>query len=175
MIGDKSAIEPLIRAMQYRDEQGYEDDEDIEARTRAALALGKIGDQRAFDPLIKAISEDDLQLSWYAIEALGMLRDSRAIPILIAALEHPDVDRRKSASSALVNFGDGAVPPLISIAKDMNKRWRIFAIKTLGEIGDTRALEALNDLLNDQDESIRLYAAEAVKAMNLRSTDSSTD
>lgn len=164
-IGDKSAIEPLIRAMQYRDEQVYEDDEDSEARMRAALALGRIGGPKAFDPLIQAISEDDLQLSWYAIEALGMLKDPRAIPVLIAALEHPDVDRRKSASSALVNFGEAAVLPLINVIKDTNKRWRIFAIKTLGQIGDIRAVQALNDLLSDQDEYVRLYAADAVKAI----------
>jgi HEAT repeat protein len=165
MIGNKSAVEPLIRALQYRDEQVYEDDEDSEARMRAALALGRIGDPQAFDPLIKAISEDDMQLSWYAIEALGMLRDPRAIPVLITTLEHPDIDRRKSASSALVKFGDAAIMPLINIAKDTNRKWRIFAIKALGEIGDTRAIKALNDLLNDEDETVRLYAAESVNAI----------
>lgn len=164
-IGDGRAVEPLIHAMQYRDEQVYEDDEDSEARASAAIALGRIGDTRAFEPLAKAVSDDDLQLSWYAIEALGMIGDPRAISILIDSLEHPDFDRRRSARAALVKFGKEAVLPLISILKDKNRRWRIFAIDALGKIGDTRAIGSLRELLKDQDEHVHHYAAEAIKAI----------
>lgn len=164
-IGDRRAAEPLIRAMQYRDEQIYAEDEDYEARATAALALGKIGGPQVFEALTQAITDDDWQLSWYAIDALGMLGDQRAIPVLLDALEHKDPERGKVARTELVKFGEVVVPALIDVLKDSSKKQPRLAIEALGRIGDARALELLSELSVDQDERIRYFAARSLKEL----------
>lgn len=161
-IGDARAVDPLIAAMQYRDEQVYEDDEDAEARLNAALALGKIGDLRALNDLLHTASGEDLQLASYAIDALGMLGDTRAIPTLIDALKVVDMDVPKAASSALIKIGSPAVPPLIQSLRSSEGHWRIHVLKALGGIGDLHALDSVETLLDDPDEYVRINAAEAL-------------
>jgi HEAT repeat protein len=48
----------------------------------AAVALGKIGDKQAFDPLITALSDKDVMIRIAAADGLGYLGDSRALPTL---------------------------------------------------------------------------------------------
>jgi len=48
-LGDVSAIEPLVKALQ---------DEDEDVRKCAVIALEKIGDKRAVVPLVKALQDD---------------------------------------------------------------------------------------------------------------------
>ncbi|MFN8412095.1 MAG: HEAT repeat domain-containing protein [Anaerolineales bacterium] len=47
-----------------------------------AVALGKIGDEKVFEPLIKALSEEDEVIRIAATDGLGYLGNSRAIPAL---------------------------------------------------------------------------------------------
>ena len=48
----------------------------------AAEALGKIGDKRAFDPLVTALSNESVVIRIAAADGLGYLGDSRAISAL---------------------------------------------------------------------------------------------
>ena len=66
-------------------------------RWAAVVALGKIGDPRAVDPLVKALKEKQEELSFYVIEALNEIGDSRAVAPLISALiygDHRDLQDR---------------------------------------------------------------------------------
>jgi len=106
------------------------------ARCYAALSLGAIGDQQAFQPLIEAIEkpnvpgrvsgnprEDRQQyiLADYAILALGYLGDTRAIDPIIRDL--PTLGQRyEYAAYALALLGDiRAANPLIQHASNMGK------------------------------------------------------
>lgn len=171
-VGDGRAVESLIVAMQYRDTQVYEDDEDAEARLNATLALGKIGDLRALSELLDVASGKDLQLASYAIDALGMLGDTRAIPRLIGALQIHDQDLPKAARSALIKIGPPAVLPLIESLRNSEGHWRIHALKALGGIGDPRALDSVQTLLDDPDESVRLNAAQALAEIQKKNASS---
>jgi HEAT repeat protein len=83
----------------------------------AARALGGIGDRRAVEPLIAAIS--DLMVREAAIEALGDIGDRRAVEPLIAVLKGTANDLRFHAAKALGKIGDPrALEPLIAILKD---------------------------------------------------------
>jgi HEAT repeat protein len=55
-------------------------------RASAATALGKLGDQRAVDPLIASLNEDNGMITMQASSALGQLKDKRAIEPLKQAL-----------------------------------------------------------------------------------------
>lgn len=169
-IGDARAVDPLIAAMQYRDEQVYEDAEDAEARLNAALALGKIGDLRVVSELLDAASGGDLQLASYAIDALGMLGDARAIPTLIDALQIHDQDVPKSACNALIRMATPAVLPLIQSFRSAEGQWRIHLLRALGGIGDARALDSVQALLDDPDEYVRMNAAQALAEIQKRNS-----
>jgi len=72
MVGGDEAVRALMNAVQN-------DYEDLIVRGRAALMLGKIGDHRAVEPLIRALDAPGYQTKLNAAEALGRLGDSRAI------------------------------------------------------------------------------------------------
>lgn len=98
MIGGDQAIRNLILIVQN-------ESEDLIVRGRAALMLGKLGDTRAVDPLIRALEAPGFQTPLYAAEALGKLGDSRAIePLLMMAAASSD-KTREAALTALKRLG----------------------------------------------------------------------
>ena len=98
MTGGDEAVRALINAVQN-------DYEDLIVRGRAALMLGKLGDNRAVDPLIRALSAPGHQTPLHAAEALGKLGDPRAIePLLMLAASGRD-KTREAALKALDRLG----------------------------------------------------------------------
>ena len=77
MMGGDQAVRALMSTVSNE----YED---LIVRGRAALMLGKLGDTRAVDPLIRALDAPGFQTPINAAQALGMLGDQRAIPPLLA-------------------------------------------------------------------------------------------
>jgi ankyrin repeat protein len=90
------------------------------------IALGKIGDPRAIDPLITALEDKTSRMNeyvrMYAAEALGKIRDNRAVEPLAKALL--DEDNNTSASSGW--------PPI-----------KFFIAEALAKLGDKGGLEIL--------------------------------
>jgi HEAT repeat protein len=98
MTGGDDAIRALINAVQN-------DYEDLIVRGRAALMLGKMGDVRAVNPLIRALNAPGHQTPLHAAEALGKLGDPRAIePLLMLAATGRD-KTREAALKALDRLG----------------------------------------------------------------------
>ena len=73
--------------------------------TPAAEALGQLGDKRAVDPLIKALSDDHYWVRLSAAMALGQLGDKRAVDPLIMVLSDDYSGVRKAAKAALKKLG----------------------------------------------------------------------
>ena len=86
----KKDIEGLIKAL---------DDSDEDVRLKAVEALGKIGDARAVEGLIKAL-DDDIDVRREAVKALGEIGDPRAFDAL-SELVHDDKYVREFAREAL--------------------------------------------------------------------------
>ena len=106
-IGDKRAVEPLIKALK---------DKEWMVGMMAAGALGKLKDKRAVEPLIQAIQYEDWALHAPAARSLGTLRDPRAVKVLTATLNDSNEEIRKAASEALTAIGD--LKPEESVASD---------------------------------------------------------
>ena len=116
-------------------------DHNWRTRRGAAVALGKIGDARAVEPLISALKNED-ELRNAAIDALEQM---------VSPLIEPFIAAIKSSA----------------IGKDSQKHRPAVAL-ALGDIGDLRAVEPLKLALKDSHESVRKAAAEALDRLDKR-------
>lgn len=88
----------------------------------------------------------------------------RNLKSLIDKLASEDAATRLKARKLLVALGKPAVSPLRHLlrrSKLDHVRWE--AVKTLGDIGDPRAIPALVEGLEDRDPDVRWLAAEALR------------
>ncbi len=98
MLGGEEAVRTLIMVIGNRHE-------DLIVRGRAALMLGKLGDTRAVEPLIRALDTPGFQITLNAVEALGKLGDRRAIKPLKRFLNTDHEKYREAAQTALNKLG----------------------------------------------------------------------
>jgi HEAT repeat protein len=132
-------------------------------RQEAALALGKLKDARAVEPLIAGLRDKNSGFQLEAASALGEIRDARAVDPLVAILG----DRRIQdyAVEALAKIGAPAVTTLIAALSNEDSWIRFNAAKALGEIRDVRAVEPLIGALTDNEVYVRSRAAGALGEM----------
>jgi hypothetical protein len=120
-----------------------------EARCLAAGLLGQLGDDRAAEALLAALTTEDVRVRDSAALALGRRGDARALEPLIAALQNRDADIRSEAVGLLGKLGDRrAVEPLIhTMQTDGRSAPRWMAMRVLGDLGDGRAVRPLIQVL----------------------------
>lgn len=85
------------------------------------------------------------------------------VELLIATLESTDIHVQRRAVRELVKLGDKAVIPLIGALVSRNPNVRAHAAWALGEMGDKRALDALEAALKDDDENVRYASSQAIQ------------
>lgn len=146
-IRDPRAVEPLIRLLK---------DKDNEIRWEAALALGEIADLRALGPLESALQDPDRYVRYgsaVALEKMGWVPDEPAkVAFLLTAKQEWD---------ALAGIGKDAIPSLDIAAKDNDKSVRVMAVRTLGGIGEEKAIPILYRAIRDPDDTVRWEAVMA--------------
>jgi HEAT repeat protein len=139
--------------------------QDLEIRGKAVKSLGRIGSNKAVEPLIVALK--DLNLDSYVRVAsavgLGNIASDKAVEPLIVALADTDRYVRIAAVGALGNIAsDKAVEPLIVALADTDRYVQIAAVGALSNIASDKAVESLIAALNDTDEDMRMRAIEAL-------------
>ncbi len=155
------------------------------AKASAAIALGKIGDERAVETLKKEMKDGDGEYvrSSSAI-ALGKIGDENSVPYLIDRLRDQKIRVRSSAILALGEIGnETTVKPLIEILEtgkdsagqnknsmNANTDVRKSAILALGEIGSTDATEILTSILTDKEEALEVRTAAAAALGNIKNS-----
>ncbi len=107
--------------------------EDYDARFRAAVTLGEIGDASVVPDLVKALKDENLLVRDRSAGALREIGDARAVPGLVEALT------------------------------DSNYCVRGTSAKALGKIGDVRAVPGLKEALKDEHHGVRWDAKEALQ------------
>ena len=146
-------VQGLIFALQNKDPTVQYD---------AAEALGDIGDERAVEPLLTALKNDETGgVRWKAAEALSKL-GTPAVAGLISALQHDDDDVRWKAAIALGEIGDPkSISPLISLLCDDDRYVRSRSAYALSMIGEP-AVDPLIHALREGDGNLRWGAAIAL-------------
>lgn len=137
----KDSVPELIVALNDADER---------VNTSAKFALGDIGDERAVEPLIQALSGES-STEGATVIALGRIGEAAVDP-LRAKLKAPRDKIRILAVAALGRIGpraSAAVPDLISLIKDPAHDVRSQVIVALGRIQDYRAVPFLIALINE--------------------------
>ncbi|AEG18935.1 HEAT repeat domain-containing protein [Methanobacterium paludis] len=163
---EKKDVNGLIKALK---------NDDLLIRKNASIALKKVGDERAVEPLIKSLRYEKWQDEYIILstvrensaEAIGIIGDKRAVePLINALFEDVDENVRWKAAYALGSISDkSAVKPLIEALNDARWVVRGHVANALGNIGDKSAVEPLISALNDEDWHVRKYAAVALGNM----------
>ncbi len=127
-------------------------------------ALRRIGARMAVDPLLLALRQYHLV---GAAEALAEFKERRALPLLVKLLE--DSFKRVRVSDSIRKFGKDASEELFTTIKVKRLREgdevlpsierRAEAVKLLGFIGDSEAAPKLSEMIDDEQEPVRLEAA----------------
>ncbi|MBI3965713.1 MAG: HEAT repeat domain-containing protein [Chloroflexi bacterium] len=151
------AIEPLM---------GTLGDEFALARAEACEALGRIGDKRAIDALVKELMDPDSTVEKEAALALEALHwephdDEHRAELLVALQRWDDVAR----------MGVAAVPRLIEALHEEDHDVRAQAAHALGSIKDPRVLEPLLEELHDPDSKVEKEVAAALEQLGWKPKD----
>ncbi len=132
------------------------DDKD---KTKSVKKLGTIGKaaQSAVPQLVKMLSDKKLSVRRNAALALNLLnwtpKNTESVSYYIAV---EDWDK-------VVQYGAGAIGPLVNVLWDKYNYIRAKAVKSLGEIGDKRAIKPLVLMLDDEASFIRRFAMKALE------------
>jgi HEAT repeat protein len=157
----KGDVPGLIKALGFK--------KDPAVRRDAAAALGQLGDSRAVEPLLAALSDVEPEVRASVAAALGLLGELSAVEPLIGALQDDDPSVRTAAALALGGLGpalagigdDRAVLPLILALQDGFAAVREGASVGLGRMGSP-AVAPLLAALRGQDLAVRKGATEAL-------------
>ena len=166
-IGDKRAVEPLIRMLENPVSRDY-----VLARKYAAYAFAELKDARAVDILIGMLHErlhieEDGEIydepEHETIEAvagaLTKIGDPRALEPIVNRLLEGD----HWHDFALIGWGEPALLLLLEALKSEDANRRQNAASLLDDFHDIRAVDSLIDrLMNDTDKGVRSSAAYAL-------------
>ncbi len=132
-----------------------------------SMAVGSIpdpvGDDRAFDALVRALRDDDEQVRVSAASRLGFTGRIDAVAPLVALAADPTPRVRSMVAYALGRLGcHQATPTLLRLLHDPDRHVRENAGEALGSVGGTAAVDALLTLAADHDPQLRAQAAKAL-------------
>ncbi|MFB9991393.1 HEAT repeat domain-containing protein [Deinococcus oregonensis] len=147
------AVTPLLGLLEHSD---------AAVRLQAVHALSKMADPESAAALGQAVRNPEHEVARKAIFALGQLNHSEALNTLVAEVGHPDAERRTTLSTALVKFGQAALPPLQELLQHPEAQQRAHAADILGLIGEPAAAPALIEALLDNNWEVRFAALSAL-------------
>lgn len=110
------AVDPLLDLLKEKSKLAEK------VRNSVIYALGKIGNDRAADPISKFVTDKKERTRLSALSAIKELKDTETIDEAIIGLDDPMFTVRSAAIGAVVVFGVDAVPQLLSyIDRDRSK------------------------------------------------------
>lgn len=140
---------------------------DPEVHRQAAIALGKLGDPRAIEPLRRLlVAERGNEYAYQYAEALGELVEEREVSSFVRLLRDKNTDMVDAAAKALVNIdGARALKPLVRLLRSDDEMRSYIAARALERIVDPSVPEVLVILLQTGGIHTRLQAAVALATL----------
>jgi HEAT repeat protein len=157
-LGDVRAVEPLLKAL---------DDSNQWVRIVAAEALGQVRDRGATETLIYALSDNSIWVRRASVVALGQIGDPRATsPLMERLLRPPDSEWPEELhdviARALGTIGEPAIKVLIDALDDPDVWVSSAAARALGQIGDSKAIVPLTELMKQENRWVHTAATQAL-------------
>jgi HEAT repeat protein len=135
---DKRALIPLIQAL---------NDPEPSVRLLVLEAIGNLRSNQAAEALINAaLGDTEKQVREQAVKEVLNLGVSAIEPLAIV-FRGKEPAKRTLAAEILIKMGCISLGPLIDALHDQQPEIRRIAAEALGEIGDPRALPALEDIV----------------------------
>ena len=128
-------------------------------RAATGYLLGLRGDLRAIPILEEMVQSQAQKVAMWAIEALAALNNELCGQPLVVALACDRQELHRAAQRALGELGHKAEPALVAALDHPDSHIRWHAARTLGQIGDDRAVDALASGLYDENEAVRWTSA----------------
>ena len=151
--GDARAVDPLVAALE---------DDDLNVREWAAIALAKIG-KPSVEPLERALEHENESTQWQAAALLGLINDTNCTWALSLALQSKNSTVRYWAATSLgLIKSKKSQEALVSALGDCNESVRDRAGWALRTLSGDNAISLLIDLLQDENCSRRMGAARAL-------------
>jgi twitching motility protein PilT len=95
----------------------------------------------------KGMRSEDANLRHYVLRSMEHVEGDWCIPLLVDFLKDPNWSNRRVASDLLRSRGRQALKPLARAAESSQADLRYWAVRTLGETGDERAVKPLEQFL----------------------------
>jgi HEAT repeat protein len=130
-------------------------------RARAAYSLGDMGSQRAVEPLLHALADDDRVVRAAAGRSLGRLAAVEAVEPLVEALVQKRVPRAVAAH-ALLSVGPSALPRLRAFVCHPEPEMRTVVVELIGLLGDAADAPLVGERLRDSSAEVRAKATRAL-------------
>jgi HEAT repeat protein len=152
-----SSVIPLLR-----------DELSAPLRNMAVEILSRTG-ARDVESIGRLLREENSDVRRFAADILGAIGDNRSVTALVGALKDENPNVRSSAANSLGMMGGrAAVDPLIEALDTEKEEWVLFSlIEALGKIGDKRVIAHLTHFLEDESETLKIAALEALKRFNV--------
>ncbi|MDN5279073.1 MAG: hypothetical protein PWR01_3038 [Clostridiales bacterium] len=123
--------------------------------------LGNCG-AKGIPAILRAMKSPNEEMRFFACTALGKTPIAQGVTALLRALGDDKWRVRKSASDALVKYGEAVIAPLQQVLKNTNDEdIRFWTIKTLGKLGP-KAQKFLLEALRSGDKKTRYVIAAAL-------------
>jgi len=140
-------------------------DEDGHVRSLAAIAISRLGNQKAIEPLKKLLTDPYEDVQDAAVKALSNLKEGLFTTELLDMLDEPIPLQRKNVALLLGRIGaTEAIPALGFVLKDAHVSVRKAVIEAFSHLKTKESISFLILALTDEEPDIR-----ALSALNLGS------
>lgn len=140
-------------------------DDDVSKRLEAVDSLGKEGSEECVKPLLDATSDSDARVRAKALDYLGAIGSRRATQTLTQYLFLSDIDpqskKRVLVALSRIQDPDSITPLADFIAKTQDDELRCAALFALGEVGEQRSLDVIQEYTASEDPHERRIAIDA--------------
>ncbi|WP_048189335.1 HEAT repeat domain-containing protein [Methanocella conradii] len=161
-----ATVEPLVKCL---------DSEDTRVQANAAYALGKIGDERAVQPLINHLEAASLEMRSHISDAL--IKIGRAsIPALIKLLDSKDRELKWIAAYSLARIGADSEAALLEALRLRGPEASEEIIYALGIAGRSASFKPLYEIYSStKDDSVKAWATIALASIVAKGYSKITD